>query len=116
MHGKTTKLTKLCLSPASHAMAAARLGLTTPPAVVAEPKPLAAKETLNKRARLRAEAMAIRAELADTFADVIAAVSWFLFSYASTAAYRRLLQPGAPRVDLDGLVVGVVTEDEAAQS
>jgi len=147
MHAESTKLTKLCLSPASHAIVAARLGLSPPPPPVVapvalvEPKSRRAKKGTNYRARLRAEAAAIRAELHEVFPDVItalgysprvlfkigidqdirallperrpAAVSRFLWSYTSEPAYRRLLQIGAARFDLDGKQCGVVGETEA---
>jgi hypothetical protein len=127
MHSESATLR---LSPQASALVAARLGLATvpPPPVVApvalvEPKPRRAKKSANYRARLRAEAAAIRAELADAFPDVItalgysprvllkigidqdirallperrpAAVSRFMWSYTNEPAYQRQLKIGA---------------------
>lgn len=133
----------LTLAPERRALVAAKLGLVPPEPVKVTPQPPAAPSQPNVKARRRAEVIAIHAELAEAFPDVIAAwrhgprvvlkvgihndirallperrraaISTFLHHYTKNPGYRRLLKPGVPRVDLDGKECGTVAEGEAAR-
>jgi hypothetical protein len=131
--------------PRPAASVAARLGMVVEPAPAqqssAQTAPLTPKEA--RRAR-RAAVKEFHQRLADDYPGVFAAENCapqvalaigihraigesyrdvptktrhlFLHEYTRTAAYLALLQPGAARVDLDGVAVGVITDAEAERA